>query len=862
MKKFSALLIFCSLALFAQPSRIELKTIYSPALGITKNYNIYLPEGYDLATDRYPVVYLFRGHEREWANGYEDDSRGGRNIKKVADALIAAGSMGKMILVMPGLSSSDDVVPALAVNFENVSLATSKDGLGNGQFEDFMVKDLLPFIDQNFRTIPTRWHRGVDGFSLGGYTSMNLATKHPELFASAGGYDGTLMWLDFDDPSSPDANDDMYLTNSMFDPLFGKPRDIPYAKQYNPANNIAYASPAILIQLKRIRFMLHSGAVAASNRTVTQHVVDLLAAKGISNEFADIRLTPTAIHNWYNADLHVSVTLPLHWQKFNNAPGMLDLHFTSPILTQKLSGDVHLVWTRGVADSALTVLSLSSDAGESWATMLTTTGRDSTYEWKTSLSKDGTRYMLRLMMSGSDTLFGLLNSPLLTIDNPGNGFPDVTLNASVKHDTLRGMYDLRWTASDPEGDSLRLAILVSGDNGVTWESVAADLQNTGLFHWNTTLAPNGAAMMLKLTCSDGTGTTTVLVSPVVIMNPRTYLSSASFRHPSGSGDGTVRAAIVEKGKITNSQYALSFQASTGDRLLYTMRDLTTGAIKCSGIPVSALGNEGPLFDGIRLIIEQYEHPAACDDSSRWLAGASTLKSNTSLLYLILGADTLKGTPSPFDYELRLYDHVVDTSSDYQGAIPVQTKFIIRRKQDGRQVKAAFNDFDNNGTISAFDELYFLEPQNDGVSKLTWYVFFTKGNPDIEPQAGDIHLIRILKPFTENDTITMTPALLAVPENTRSAVPTKFVLYQNYPNPFNPSTIIRYDLPYHSRVSLDLYSVLGQRVRTLFAGEQEAGSHEVPLDGSALAGGVYFYRVSAAAAGAQASQSVRKLLLLK
>jgi hypothetical protein len=691
---------------------------------------------------------------------------------------------------------------------------------------------------------------------------MNLATKHPELFASAGGYDGTLMWLDFDDPSSPGANDDMYLTNSMFDPLFGKPRDIAYTKQYNPANNIAYASLATLIQLKRIRFMLHSGAVAASNRTVTQHVVDLLAAKGISNEFADIRLTPTASHNWFNADLHASVTLPIHWQKFNNAPGMLDLHFTSPILTQKLSGTVHLVWTRGLLDSALTVISLSSDAGESWVAMYTTAGRDSTYEWNTSLQKDGTRYMLQLMISGRDTLFGLLNSPLLTIDNPGNGLPDVTLNASVKHDTLRGVYDLHWTASDPEGDSLRLAIFVSGDSGATWETIAADLQNTGMFHWNTALAPNGSALILKLACSDGIGTTNVLVSPVVIANPRTYLSSASFRHPSGSGDGTIRAAIVDMAEITNSKYVVSFQTSTGGRLLYTVRDLTADAIKCSGIPVSTLGNEGPLFDGIRLIIESYEHPTACDDSSRWLAGASTLKSNTSLPFLILGADTLKGTPSSFDYEIRLYDHVVDTSSDYQGAIPVQTKFTIRRMQDGRQVKAAFNDFDNNGTISAFDELYLLEPQNDGVSKLTWYIFFAKGNPDIEPQAGDVDLIRILKPFAENDTITLTPVLLAIPENIRSAVPTKFVLYQNYPNPFNPSTIIRYDLPYRSRVSLDLYSVLGQKVRMLFAGEQEPGSHEVVLDGSTLAGGVYFYRVSVAAVGAQASQSVRKLLLLK
>jgi predicted alpha/beta superfamily hydrolase len=156
MKKAFVLLVFAACVTQSQPSRIELKTLYSPSLGITKNYNIYLPEGYDSSSNRYPVVYLFRGHEREWANGYEDDSRGGKNIKDVADALVVAGAMGKMILVMPGLSSTDDVVPALAVNFKDVSLATSKDGLGNGQFEDFMVKDLIPFVDQNFRTIPTR----------------------------------------------------------------------------------------------------------------------------------------------------------------------------------------------------------------------------------------------------------------------------------------------------------------------------------------------------------------------------------------------------------------------------------------------------------------------------------------------------------------------------------------------------------------------------------------------------------------------------------------------------------------------------------------------------------------------------------
>ncbi|MCX6138177.1 MAG: alpha/beta hydrolase-fold protein [Ignavibacteriales bacterium] len=861
MKKLSALLIFCSLELFAQQSRIELKTIYSPTLGITKNYNIYLPEGYDQSTDRYPVVYLFRGHEREWANGYEDDSRGGRNIKNVADALVSAGSMGKMILVMPGLSSTDNVVPALAVNFKNVSLASSKDGLGTGQFEDYMVKELIPYIDQNYRTIPTRWHRGVDGFSLGGYTSMNLATKHPDMFASAGGYDGTLMWLDFDDPSSSNPNDDMYLTDSMFDPLFGKPRDIPYAKRYNPANNIAYASPAALTQLKRIRFMLHSGATGASNRTVTQHVVDLLAVKGIVNEFADIRLTPTAIHNWYNADLHAGVTLPLHWKKFQSAPSMIDIHFTSPVLSAKLADTVTVGWSRGIADSALTILSLSSDAGESWTTLRSSITRDSTYQWNTTLLKDGTRYKLRLMISGSDTLFGLLETPLLTINNPGNGLPDVVLDASVKRDTLRGMYDLRWTASDPEGDSIRVGIALSCDNGVTWETAASDLPNTGVYHLNTVLAPNGASLVLKLTCFDGTGSTAVTASPIVIQNNRKYFPAGTFTHISGWGDGAVKAAIVDEARLTKGGYRISFRTSAGS-LQYAVRESVSGRILCENIPVPPTENEGPLFDGIRLSIRNYDRPTASDDSSRWISGSSTLRSNTSPTDLVLGADTLKGLRSPFDYEIRLYDHTVDTSSDYQGAIPVPIKFTIVRKQDGRRVKAAFNDFDGNGTISAYDELYFLEPKEDGSSQLTWYVFFTKGTPDIAPQPGDNYLIRVLKPYTEQDTILFTPITTDVAEVSLQEVPSGFALHQNYPNPFNPATTIRYDLPAHSAVTLELFSLLGQKVKTLFSGKQETGAHQVRLDGSNLPTGVYFLRMDAFSSGLSPYHSVRKLILLK
>ncbi len=75
-------------------------------------------------------------------------------------------------------------------------------------------------------------------------------------------------------------------------------------------------------------------------------------------------------------------------------------------------------------------------------------------------------------------------------------------------------------------------------------------------------------------------------------------------------------------------------------------------------------------------------------------------------------------------------------------------------------------------------------------------------------------------------------------------PGRYALEQNYPNPFNPTTTIRYELPHEGRVTLKVYSVLGQEVMTLVNNEQPAGRYVVELNGQTLATGVYFYRLQA------------------
>jgi len=81
-------------------------------------------------------------------------------------------------------------------------------------------------------------------------------------------------------------------------------------------------------------------------------------------------------------------------------------------------------------------------------------------------------------------------------------------------------------------------------------------------------------------------------------------------------------------------------------------------------------------------------------------------------------------------------------------------------------------------------------------------------------------------------------------DTDPAAPEAVVLDQNYPNPFNPTTVIRYRLAEGGPVTLEVTDVLGRTVQVLLDEVKPAGGHEVTFDASALAGGVYLYRLAA------------------
>jgi S-formylglutathione hydrolase FrmB len=295
---------------------VILRTVRSRALGIAKQYYLYLPPDYHHTTRRYPVLYLFRGHEREWVNPYEDDSRGGEALPDMLDAMIASRRIRPMIVVMPGLNSNDNGVPGLGINMLDPAQAAPRGGIGTGLFEEYLVRELLPSIDAQYRTIPDRNHRGVDGFSLGGYTAILLAVKFPQLFASAGSYDGTLMWKDLADPRNPSGQevDHTWMEADLFDAVFGRPRNRRFMTQHNPANLIAEARGRRLHLLRTTAFHIQSAAFDGDKGNIdrTRHFVAHLHLAGMVNTFKDFVLSSSAVHSWKYADLHMRRTLPRH----------------------------------------------------------------------------------------------------------------------------------------------------------------------------------------------------------------------------------------------------------------------------------------------------------------------------------------------------------------------------------------------------------------------------------------------------------------------------------------------------------------------------------------------------------------------
>jgi hypothetical protein len=122
--------------------------------------------------------------------------------------------------------------------------------------------------------------------------------------------------------------------------------------------------------------------------------------------------------------------------------------------------------------------------------------------------------------------------------------------------------------------------------------------------------------------------------------------------------------------------------------------------------------------------------------------------------------------------------------------------------------------------------------------------------------SDVCAAKITINGTYNGNGTFCNAPVAVETDT-VLTPDKFDLSQNFPNPFNPSTLIKYQLPKSSHVTIKVYNVLGDEVAILVNEEKPAGNYEVNFSSGKLSSGTYFYRIQAGS-----FVETKKMILMK
>lgn len=170
IKQIMVVVLFCQLTVLVNGQSLSIHTeIPAPSLANAKVEvyanqlaHIMLPPSYYESEGRFPVLYYLHGYNGSTSEAAMFANR--RLSKKMRD-----GDIAEFIIV--------------SVNGNNIfggSFYTNSPVIGN--WEDFVTQDTIQYIDQNYRTVASAEGRGLSGFSMGGYSAINIGLKHPDLF--------------------------------------------------------------------------------------------------------------------------------------------------------------------------------------------------------------------------------------------------------------------------------------------------------------------------------------------------------------------------------------------------------------------------------------------------------------------------------------------------------------------------------------------------------------------------------------------------------------------------------------------------------------------------------------------------------
>ncbi len=161
----------------------------SSVLETDRRVYVYTPASYGTVKQKYPVLYLFHG-----AGGDEDAWTNMGRAAQIMDNLIAQGKTKPMIVVMTNgnanQAGAQNDVPPLASQGEQGMAAYAKYA---GKFEEHLVKDVVPFIEKNYRTLKGKDNRAIAGLSMGGGHTQTITNNNPGMFSYIGVFSMGIM---------------------------------------------------------------------------------------------------------------------------------------------------------------------------------------------------------------------------------------------------------------------------------------------------------------------------------------------------------------------------------------------------------------------------------------------------------------------------------------------------------------------------------------------------------------------------------------------------------------------------------------------------------------------------------------------
>ena len=162
---------------------------YSEIRKATRRCFVYTPPDYDKnVKNKYPVLYL--------QHGWGEDETGWSNQGKmnyIMDNLLAEGKIKPMIVVMDNGDISG--LPFNVVNRDSAQSITST-GKNKVEFQDLIIREIIPMIDANYRTLPDSEHRAVAGLSWVGLQTFETVFNHIDKFAYLGAFSGAIRLRD------------------------------------------------------------------------------------------------------------------------------------------------------------------------------------------------------------------------------------------------------------------------------------------------------------------------------------------------------------------------------------------------------------------------------------------------------------------------------------------------------------------------------------------------------------------------------------------------------------------------------------------------------------------------------------------